>query len=80
MGSVVFLLIARGAHLDGDGGLVVIIVVASIAIEQVAYFGRGILYGVHREELTGAPSVAASIAGAGVGVALTWVCSGLAGR
>ena len=57
--------------LDGDGGLVVIIVVASIAIEQVAYFGRGILYAVHREELTGAPGVAASIAGAGIGVALT---------
>jgi O-antigen/teichoic acid export membrane protein len=79
VGSVVFLLIAPGAHLDGDGGLVVIIVMASIAIEQVAYFSRAILYGVHREELTGAPGIAASIAGAGVGVALTWLGGGLAG-
>jgi len=78
-GVIVFALIAPGARADGDGRLVAAIVVASIAIEQVAYFGRAILHAVHREELAGPPGIAASMVGAGAGVALTWWGGGLEG-
>jgi O-antigen/teichoic acid export membrane protein len=56
-----------------------IIVVTSIALEQVWYFGRGILYGIHREELATLPAAAGAALAPILGIALALMGWGVLG-
>lgn len=77
--SLVALLIAPGGRMEVGARLVVVAVVGSIVLEQAGYFGCGILYGVHREELASLPGGVGAMLGPFVGVALAWLGLGLAG-
>ncbi|MBI5093099.1 MAG: flippase [Candidatus Hydrogenedentes bacterium] len=44
--------------------------IGSLVLEQAFYFSRGILYGLHREELAGIPAAIGSVISPAVGVAL----------
>ncbi len=58
---------------------IAIIIVASIALEQVWYFGKGILYGLHREELATLPATLGAVIAPILGIALAMMGWGLFG-
>lgn len=48
----------------------VAVLVGALALDQIFFFSRGILYGLHREELAGVPAALGAIVGPTVGVVL----------
>lgn len=58
---------------------IAIVVVASIALEQVWFFGKGILYGLRREELATLPATLSAIISPILGIVLAMMGWGLFG-
>ena len=71
--------VIRYAPAGADTALVVAALIGTLAAEQGSYFARGILFGLHREELAGIPAALGAIIAPATGVVLAYAGLGVPG-